>query len=136
MLYDETNSIAYHIMSNIGEWIKGEDETHVFQIDLADVQKTFSVTIDCEQNNIVCVQQHGKFNIYDENDISENLLDWNNCHFDQDEKNEEIYWINCQSYMARIELEEEFISIAISKTDPKDEKYNERLYYTEINWKE
>ena len=46
MIYDETNSIAFHIMSNIGTWIKGEDETHVFQCNLKDIEKTFSITID------------------------------------------------------------------------------------------
>lgn len=134
MIYDEKNSVAYHVLNQIGTWIKGEDETHVFQIDLKDVKKTFSVTIDCEQNNVVCVQQHGEFGIYEEHNISENLL---RCrgHFDQDAKNEEIYWIDVGTFKTRIELELEFIQISIYYVVDEDENY-EPLYSKSFEYKE
>jgi hypothetical protein len=133
MIYDETNSIAYSILNQIGEWIKGEDETHVFQIDLKDVNKTFSVTIDCEQNNVTCVQEHGEFAKYDENNISSNLLSYKNNHFDQDEKNEEIYWINFGTHTIRVELELEFIQLSVYETN---KEYVNPIYSKSFEWKE
>ena len=134
MIYNSDNSIAYHIMSNIGEWIKGEDEAHVFQIDLQDVKKTFSVTIDCEQNDITCIQQHGNFGIYEEHNITDNLLPYTNNHFDQDPTNEEIYWIDFGTHMARIELEDEFIQLSVYETDK--EEYVNPIYSRSFEWKE
>ena len=133
MIYDETNSIAYHIMSNIGEWIKDDGISHVFQIDLEDIKKTFSVTIDCEQNDITCLQRHGTFGIYDDTDITDNLLPYTNNHFDQDPMNEEIYWINFGTHMARIELEDEFIQLSIYETD---KEYVNPIFSKSFNWNE
>jgi hypothetical protein len=135
MIYDETNSIAYHIMSNIGEWIKGEDQDHVFQIDLQDIKQTFSITIDAFHNDVTCLQLHGSFGLYDDTDISENLLDWNG-HLDQDEKNEDIYWIDVLTHKARIELELEFIQISIYETDKEDVMNVNPIYSRSFNWKE
>jgi|SaaInlStandDraft_2_1057019.scaffolds.fasta_scaffold203345_1 hypothetical protein len=133
MIYDETNSIAYHVLNQIGTWIKGEDQCHLFQIDLEDVNKTFSITIDCFHNDITCLQLHGSFGLYDENDISSNLLSYCNNHFDQDEKNEEIYWINFGTHTIRVELELEFLQLSIYETD-KDSV--NPIYSRSFNWKE
>ena len=132
MIYDETNSIAYHVLNQIGEWIKGEDETHVFQIDLEDINKTFSLTIDAFHNDITCLQLHGNFGLYDENNISENLLSYEG-HMEQDPMNEDIYWIDVLTYKARIELKKKFIQISIYKTD---KEYVNPIYSRSFEWRE
>ena len=127
MIYNSENSIAYHVLSQIGTWIKDDGISHVFEIEiqLENINKIFHVTIDCEENNVT--------GIYNKNDISENLIS-EEGHFDQDIDNEYIYWLDFGQYVARIELELEFIQISVYHVVSDEETIP--LYSKSFNWKE
>jgi len=97
------NSVLHQIARHIGEWIKGDDNIHCFEIKINN--NVYSMTINEENDALLWLGKHDISDVNNHENIT--TLFTGEAHLEDELNDEDIFWIHVnEQYIVRVNFED------------------------------